>query len=234
MIVPSASAAEMTAPFDQSEFLSQREGYFIAEPGGKLALPKVKVAGAPRLHFCGPFSFQGAIGCAPQGFPTEVLYPDAVIARQRAVICLPAQIALTRTSNTTTIYAESFSSYWDRGVHGRLPEAGHNQHVLEQDWGGITALGGPHLYMDCQHESHFGHIMADVLSLSWAYRMLVRLGISDLRALITHNAAPFVFELLEAAGIPRSQIVQVQHPVFVEEMYFATKAFLVQGWTSPF
>ena len=196
--------------------------------------PEVISSQADGVRFAGPYYMLPNIGRAPSAFPGETISPELTLTRLSDVTCLPGQIALHRphAGAPPALLMESLSSEWHRhGVY--LDKRGDDAFALREDLREAEYLPGRHLYLDNMHSPHFGHFLADVLSMVWGYDAARRLGVGELGVLIERHEAPYIVPLLEACGIPARAIRRVVAPVRCEEVLFAKRSFLVQGYTTP-
>jgi len=93
---------------------------------------------------------------------------------------------------------------------------------------GPRPLAGSYFHLDHEVRGHFGHTVTEVLGKVWGWRAAKRADPS-LKALVHANRrdAPTEWELtmLEAAGIPRDDVVFTRDPVRVERLVGATSMF---------
>lgn len=93
---------------------------------------------------------------------------------------------------------------------------------------GPRQLPGVYFHLDNEYRGHFGHTTTDVLAKLWGWHQAKRAE-PALKALIhaNHWGAPAEWELalLEAAGVPRQDIVYTRDPVQVDRLIGATPMF---------
>jgi capsular polysaccharide biosynthesis protein len=208
-----------------------------------LGAPDIRGSSGPVPPFCGPFMFLPEIGAYPENFPTVSLSPPLRLSRMENVLYLPGQVAIIadgpmndgamNLERHSVILTESFNSDWDRGTHHSIRRDGPDAFSLIKAPEKATVKPGRYLFLDNQHRGHFGHILTDVVSLAWAYHAFVMLGLTDIQVLVYDAGSPLPRGLLSAAGIPEERLVSFNEAVLLEEVLFATKSYLTQGYTSP-
>jgi capsular polysaccharide biosynthesis protein len=173
------------------------------------------------------------------GRPTSTTSPPLVLSRLSDGLCMPDQIVLAHDQALSDSAAEwsivdvSFTSAIDLGNHREIAQVSDDCFRLKRSVARVERLPGPYLYLDCQHRTHFGHFLVDVMSMTWAYQVAERHGFRPLKVLINAKVAPFMITLLETMGISRAAMVPVHRPVRCEQLLVATKSFLTLEYTSP-
>jgi capsular polysaccharide biosynthesis protein len=163
-------------------------------------------------------------------FPKSVTSPPLYLSRLSNVTCLPGGVAI---SEDGTLLEEVFSATWEKEQHHHLIKDGGG-HRLKQPHSEPVALLGKYLYLDYQHQEHYGHFIADVLSRAWAAMYLRHVfGIDRFKTLITRTATPYILQLLNALGFGPGDIYMLDGPAKVQELFVATKAYQLQEYTSP-
>lgn len=93
---------------------------------------------------------------------------------------------------------------------------------------GPRRLTGSYFHLDIEHRGHFGHVTTDMLGKVWGWHA-ARSHIPEIKALLHTSARGDVKEwelaLLEAAGVPREDVVITPEPVQVERLVTATPMF---------
>ncbi len=203
-----------------------------ARPGSTpISQPAVLNVPPDQLSFTGPYFLLPHIGRAPPAFPRQTLAPDLTLTRLSNVICLPGQIALAPAGGEHTLLMESLSNEWQRdSIH--IDKTDDHTFSLREPIGPVEQLPGRYLYLCNMHSPHFGHFLVDVLSMCWGFQAARALGI-ELRVLVERHLPGYLAPLLEACGIPPSAITPVTCPLSCAEVFFATRSFFTQGWTTP-
>jgi hypothetical protein len=229
------AAADFTVPVRPEDFAAERNARAVIHPAATTEIkPPVFVNEPPGgVRLAQPVFLPPTPGPAPAVFPRETHAPDLTLTRLNDVLCLPGQIAICRPDDPApTLLVESLSEPWLRNTPN-LRKIDQDTFALRNDPPIPVHLAGKYLYLDNMFPEHFGHFMIDVLQMAWGYHAAVRLGIDDLRVLIGPGKGEYVTPLLHAAGIPAGAITRLTEPARCEELFFATKAFQFQGWTSP-
>jgi capsular polysaccharide biosynthesis protein len=90
-------------------------------------------------------------------------------------------------------------------------------------------LPGAFFHLDSEYRGHFGHALTEQIARLWAWQDAKRAE-PDLRALLMTNrkrttVAEWEYQLYEAAGVSRSDVVFLDRPVRVERLLAATPMF---------
>jgi len=90
-------------------------------------------------------------------------------------------------------------------------------------------LPGAYFHLDSEYRGHFGHAITEQIARLWAWQEAKRVE-PDLRALMMTNrrrttVAEWEYQLYEAGGVPRSDMVFLDRPVRVERLLTATPMF---------
>ncbi len=235
-------AEQLVPRLDQSGFVAGKEGSFVALDAGTMALPPVRchvmqpagVGAACRTVDQAEMPIQRPINMPDQGpgFRDAVTHPPLAITRLRNVTCIPGGVMLREA----TVLTESFSAPWEAYQHRHMVAAADGWHLVDR--GERTRLVAdeirdPVLFLDHQHLDWFGHVMLDLLAPAWAHAYCRAYGgIRRLFVLCTQPAHGFVRTLIEATGIPRSDIVFINRPVRCAELLVATKALQIQHYVA--
>jgi capsular polysaccharide biosynthesis protein len=233
VMLRTADAASLATPVAPAAFAAGRDVTAVIHPAASTAITPPKFLNAPATgpkltgpHFLLP-DFQ-----RPKHVPTRVESPALSLTCLSDVLCLPGQIALAHVNGAPVLLTESLSDPWTRH-NVTLTKHGETTFSLQKDPPVPTPLPGRYLYLDNMHAPHFGHFMADVLSMAWGYRAAQSLGATDLRVLIAGGDPEYATPLLTAAGIPADAITRITAPVRCETLIVASRAYQLQGWTSP-
>jgi len=232
-MLPSADAASLATPVAPEAFAAGRNVTTVIHPAASTAITPPKFLNAPATgpKLTGPYfllpDFQ-----RPEHFPTRVASPAISLTRLSDVLCLPGQIAIAQPAGAPVLLTESLSDPWTRH-NVTLTKHDETNFSLQKDPPAPTPLPGRYLYLDNMHAPHFGHFLVDVLSMAWGYHAAQKLGATDLRVLIAGGDPEYAVPLLTAAGIPADAITRITEPFRCEELFFASRAYQLQGWTSP-
>lgn len=94
--------------------------------------------------------------------------------------------------------------------------------------GGPEFLAGSYFHLDNELRGHFGHTTTEMLAKVWGWRA-AREADPAVKALLHANTrdvpAEWELALLEAAGVPREDLVYTRQPVQVERLVGATPMF---------
>ncbi len=97
-------------------------------------------------------------------------------------------------------------------------------------------LAGTYLLLDNEWRGQFGHNLLEQVSRTWAWAQATA-DHPDVSALVTARrhvpVAPWEYELLEAAGVPRDRVVVAREPVEVERLLTATGAYYLPSRAHP-
>lgn len=107
-------------------------------------------------------------------------------------------------------------------------------HVLRPDVN-PEAVDGTWFYLDNVFPGHFGHVLTEQVSLTWAWERAFALH-PEVRVLMMrgdHPVPEWQFRVLEAAGIPREMIVTFDRPVLVDRLLTATPAYAIASYAHP-
>ncbi|MDR3504999.1 MAG: FkbM family methyltransferase [Acidocella sp.] len=240
------TAAECSAAADAAGFLTRGNTSLTVADAATVELPGVTLygPGAGRLKFCGPLQqpFAGEAG-RPTAFPARIQSPALSLSRLSYVLCLPGQVAMVPPAPQTqppatledysVVLRESFNSLYGHQTHHALQQDPGELFSLKRVSGPAGRRSGTYIFLDNQHRGHFGHIVADVLSLAWAYQALVMLGRTDVFVLVYDENDALLRSLLKGAGIPPERLISFKEPMLLEEVVFATKSYQTQGYVSP-
>ena len=244
--LPARTAAECCEVADVAGFLTHGNTSLTIAGTGNVELPKVTLYGpwAGRVEFCGPLQkpFAGDAARAA-AFPAKIASPALSLSRLSYVLYLPGQAALVPSVPQTqppatlgeysVVLRESFNALYGHQLHHTLQHDPGELFSLKRVPGPAGRRSGAYLFLDNQHRGHFGHIVADVLSLAWAYQTLVILGRTDVSVLVYDQDDALLRSLLAGAGIPPERLVSFKEPMLLEEVIFATKSYQTQGYVSP-
>jgi len=236
--IQASRAIDLTRPASASSFKDDRDAYIVAHKATTTTVSRPKLLNTTDidLNFTGPFFLLPKIGEIPNGFPYQTISPDLTLARLSNIICLPGQIALhyprPKINEMPQLLVESLSNQWQRDSIN-LNKISADFFSIRNDVRHADFLPGKYLYLSNMHSPHFGHFLVDILSMVWGYKTALALGINSLNVLVENHKNDYILAMLEACGIPRSAIFYIDRPIHCEEVFFASRSFFTQGWTTP-
>lgn len=135
-------------------------------------------------------------------------------------VVLPASFQ----SNAHGYFPHTVAASWAPGFHGA-------QRVQP-----TTRLDGTYYYQDNTHRGHFGHVVTEQLTSTWAHAEAVA-RYPDLKVLASRGGGaglqPFELTLLAAAGVSPESIVLIDGPVEVERLLTPTAAYRRPDYVHP-
>ena len=158
-------------------------------------------------------------------YATRFESPPLQLRRYEKPACWPGQVVTQRGVLLPDTYR-----------HLARPKNG-NRFVddIAPDFGRMTRdkptelLPGAYFHLDSEYRGHFGHALTEQIARLWAWQEAKRAE-PDLRALLMTNrkrttVAEWEYQLYEAAGVSRSDVVFLDRPVRVERLLAATPMF---------
>lgn len=224
----SARADQIVQRVGANDFASTPDCHMLVCPAGRAALnaPIVTNRNPPTYRIQEPYGVPRQL---PE-FPSESFFPDLTISRISNVTCVPGGVAISCDGR---VIAETFTSYWDQRFHHELKKSAEG-YRLKTSIGETQPLAGRFFFLDFQHLAHYGHFIADVLPRLWGYYHLRDLqNMPDLKILITRKSEKFIKEILDYSDLNHGDIIEIDRPVMVEEVFFATKALQLQDYSAP-
>ncbi len=191
-----------------------------------------------KLELSGPIYLTPQTGQTLFEFPSSCEFPNLNISRIEKVICCPGQIALLTDSlsnpsvSRSGILGPSLSDQWSRGSVS-VEKIDQDRFQLRTSIENPPELNGRFLYLDCMHGAHFGHFIVDILSMVWAFSFLRDFGFHDLKVLVSQPILPYMEDMLASHGIYPADITRIEQPFRCQEVFFATRSYFTQGYTSP-
>lgn len=225
-----AKACELTQLVSLDAFASGRDCHILAVPPSSRSFAQPRVVTDSEGS---GYAFQVPAGMPIDGttWPTHLASPALYLSRISDVICQPGGTVITKDG---VILEEVFTAYWEHGLHHWITRDEAGAYRLNRPQPLTGHISGSYLYLDFQHLGHFGHFIIDVLSRCWAVRyMRDVLGMGDTKILMTRHGQNFIYEMLEAVGVRREDIFEIDGAVTVSELFVATKAFQVHDYASP-
>lgn len=158
-------------------------------------------------------------------YATRFESPPLQLRRYQKPTCWPGQVVTQRG----VLLPDSYR-------HLARPKNG-NRFVddIAWDFGRIARekptelLPGAFFHLDSEYRGHFGHALTEQIARLWAWQEAKRLE-PDLRAILMTNrkrttVAEWEYQLYDAAGVSRSDVVFLDRPVRVERLLAATPMF---------
>lgn len=159
-------------------------------------------------------------------YATRFESPPLQLRRYHKTTCWPGQVVTQRG----VLLPETYR-------HLARPKVG-NRFVddVAKDFGRVTGsakptdtLPGAYFHLDSEYRGHFGHALTEQIARLWAWQE-AKQAEPGLRALLMTNrkrtsVAEWEYQLYEAAGVSRSDVVFVDRPVHVERLLAATPMF---------
>jgi capsular polysaccharide biosynthesis protein len=101
---------------------------------------------------------------------------------------------------------------------------------------GAARLPGTYYHLDNEHRGFFGHLLTEQVSRLWGWQE-AKARHPDARLLVSLNrgrpVADWEWTILEAAGIPRSEVTVIEKRVRVERLLAATPMFSMPRYVHP-
>jgi capsular polysaccharide biosynthesis protein len=160
--------------------------------------------------------------------------PPLSLREYSNVLCAPYQVAVQRNLLLPDTYRHNQALRLRNHATRDLAEGFA---ALRHDVGSPEPLAGTYFYLDTEWPAHFGHLLTEQLSRTWALPQ-AREAFPDLKALVSRRPGQpelFAFErgLLAAGGLAEDEIVLVHGPVRVERLVAATPMFSAPRYVHP-
>ena len=164
--------------------------------------------------------------------PETFRVPGLSLREYQNVVCEPGQIAVLGN----LVLPETYR-------HGRYPRLTNRGLTRITRWFvddvpvPSARLEGSYYYLDGELRHHFGHVTSEQLSRLWAWPA-AKAADPGLRLLVSRAAdrkeqTEWEIELFEAAGVPRADVVSIDHPVVVERLIGVTPMFSMPSYVHP-
>lgn len=159
-------------------------------------------------------------------YATRFESPPMQLRLYRKPTCWPGQVVTQRGVLLPDTYRHlARSKYGNRFVEDVAMDFGR----IPGDARPTELLPGAFFHLDSEYRGHFGHAITEQIARLWAWQEAKRLE-PDLRALLMTNRkrttiAEWEYQLYEAAGVARSDVVFLDRPVRVERLLAATPMF---------
>lgn len=153
-------------------------------------------------------------------FLHELEVPARTLRLDFDVVCRPRQLAVADDA----MLPASFHHAQKRRLRNRGTVDAARWYARLEDAQEPTALPGTWYHLASEFPGHFGHVLTEDLSRLWGWDE-ARRAYGDLKLLVGAGdpaPEPYQLELLEAYGIPRSDVLAAPGPVRVERLVTAT------------
>lgn len=176
-------------------------------------------------------------GVTRHNMPAIYDVPELSLREYRDVVVTPEQLVLT----DDLILPDSFRHNRMARLRGTaLDEVSRRFAEPDVPVTDPPELVGWYYHLDNEHPWHFGHVMTEQISRLWGWAEAKRAH-PELKAIIGvyvgrnggREMAPWQFEILEAAGIDRSDVVVIRRPARVEHLVSAAPLFTMPNYVHP-
>lgn len=168
----------------------------------------------------------------PAREPVTYDVPALSVREYREVVCRAGQVAVMGN----LVLPESFR-------HHRYPRLRNRGLVPITPWfaadvpAPTTGLEGSYLYLDGELRHHFGHVTSEQVARLWAWPA-AKAADPGLRLLVSRERfreerPEWEYQLFEAAGVAREDVVSFVEPVLVERMLGVTPMFSMPSYVHP-
>lgn len=165
-------------------------------------------------------------------FPPQISMPAAQLRVYEDAVCLPGQIVMKGNA----ILPESFRMPRQKEAKNRhLEQFGTFYARPRQPAAAPQNLTGSYLYLDNEHDDHYGHITVEIISKLWAWDEAIQRW-PDLRVLAGASkgqVSPVLLKLLEMYGIPAARVTPLTAPAQVERLICPTQLYHIGRYASP-
>jgi capsular polysaccharide biosynthesis protein len=164
--------------------------------------------------------------------PIEV--PNLALREYYDVLCLTGQVVV----KDNMLLPETYRHYlYPRLVNHVTTEIAPHFAQVRPDKRKPTQLAGSYFHFDSEWPGHYGHVLTEQMSRLWGWEA-AKSRHPDLKVLLGRRPGatgvqPFEQTILEAVGVPSSDIVLVDGPVRVERLLAATPMFSMPQYVSP-
>src|SRR6478735_3147861 len=181
----------------------------------------------------GEIRVHGAVaGASPR--PQAVESPAVHLRDYRGVVVAPGQIV----ADDRVLWPDTFRHNVRRRLRNRATvEVAPAYARLRFDTDELPVLEGTYFHLDNEVRGHFGHLLTEQVSRTWAWPMVKEL-VPDLKVLVgTHKRRtellPYELAVYAAAGIPAEDVVLLREPVRVERLLSASPMFSNPNYVHP-
>lgn len=154
--------------------------------------------------------------------PTTFDAPPVFLREYRDVVVAPYQIV----AGDGVLWPDTFRHNARRRIRNLSTlEVAPRFARLPFETDDLPVLEGTYFHLDNEVRGHFGHLMTEVVSRLWAWPDAKQRE-PDLKVLVGTNrrpeVMPYEYEIYEAAGIAREDVVLIDHPVRVPRLLSAS------------
>lgn len=165
---------------------------------------------------------------------SPITVPRLALREHHDVLCVRGQLAVKDNIVLAATYRHHLRP---RLLHRMTSELGPRFAQLKPNKRPTIELAGTYFYFDSEWPGHFGHVLSEQISRLWAWDS-AREMYPDLRILLSnrhgHRAAqPFEYEILEAFGVSREDVVVIDGSARVERLVAATPMLSMPEYVSP-
>jgi hypothetical protein len=165
-------------------------------------------------------------------FPPSTDFPNMVITRLQEVYLKPfGPPVLASFGRIITDYRHPWEQTlpgWCSPVDGNVYRAAEDFDMDDVEFVFDTAF-----YLDHSVSHHWGHFITDCLSRIYAYDT-IRKAFGTIKVVLADQAdTAFQIPLLEAAGIPRQDIIKITRPIRCKCLLLATPSLGLAKYASP-
>jgi hypothetical protein len=210
--------------FQASSFVN-----LVIEPAGKMEMPSHRVVNRP----FGDYSVRQLMPILPDGrLPARTDYPKMVLTTLENAYCLPFGPPILQAQRQ--IFTD-FLIPWAPDALGWFAHAGGTVYHSKVDFDpdDVAYDVDVAFYMDHSISGHYGHFIGDCLTRMHAWDVCQSL-FGDVKVIIAHGAKPdFQSHLLNAAGVPVQNIININGLARCRRLLLATPSFGVEYYASP-
>lgn len=160
--------------------------------------------------------------------PVTVKYKEKRVILFRDKVLIPRRIILN--SDGTVCQA----TFRRRRInyHGGIKHVGNDLFKPRRDdyTNQSSCVDGPIYYADTEHPDIFGHFLIEVLPDLWAFHLL---GIKNLKIATSVRMNESYLKMLNAIGISSDQIVHIDGPLTVDELYVPSEMIQRRRYLDP-
>jgi capsular polysaccharide biosynthesis protein len=159
--------------------------------------------------------------------------PELSLREYDEVTCRPKSVLVQRGLLLPDTYRHHLAP---RLTHKMLRDSEPRFAVAPKGEPPSERLEGTYFHLDNEIRGFFGHALTEQVSRLWAWRE-ARERYPGIKVLLSLNrgreVAAWEYELLEAGGIDRSEVVVIGEPVVVERLLSATPMFSMPAYVHP-
>ena len=159
--------------------------------------------------------------------------PELFLREYDEVSCRPKSVLVQRGLLCPDTYRHHLAPHL---THKMLRDSAPRFAVTPKNEPPSVRLEGTYFHLDNEIRGFFGHALTEQVSRLWAWREAQERhpGIKVLLSLNRgREVAGWEYELLEAGGIDRADVVVISEPVVVERLLSATPMFSMPAYVAP-